>query len=155
MDLSTYYQEYQTVCNIALVAIILYFLVTVFLCIRAVRDKSRECNRTWKKVAFCAGYIFLFFVVVSYYFIGPYRMGQDVEQKTIYYYEGSFEITETTDGILNNEAVFLIDGQEVCLKYYDNDEEAEVIGQGRYEGKIVYAQHAADILYLEIIVPEQ
>ena len=66
-------------------------------------------------------YILLFVIVLSYYFRGPYLCKKDINQKTIYAYEGVFEITETTSGIYNR-AMFLIDGEELYLQYFEDDE---------------------------------
>ena len=72
---------------------------------------------------------------------------KDVDQKTIYCYEGVFEIIETSNGIYA-KAVFRFENQELTLKY-SKDDYGEII-PGKYEGKLIYAQHLAQILYLEM-----
>ena len=68
----------------------------------------------------------------------------------VYYYEGSIEITEVSKGI-RNTAVFLIDENEMCLKFSEKDDyDCEQIQVGKYEGKIIYAQHVAQVIHLDI-----
>ena len=150
MDLSIYYENFELTYNIANFAVLLAFLATVFLCIRRICDKSEYCNRVWKKLLLCFIYVLFFSVILTYYFTGPYLGKKDIDQKTIYSYEGEFEIIEVTDGIYN-KAVFLVEGKEMCLKYSENDDyEIDMIKAGKYKGKLVYAQHAAQVLYIEI-----
>lgn len=150
MDLSIYYEEFEHANIIAGIVVILAFFVTVFLCICTIREKSSYTDRVWKKVLFCVGYCLIFGSVVANYFIGPYPAQKDIEQQTIYGYEGNFEIVQTTHGIYH-KAVFLIDGEEICLKYFEDDDyQFESVTPGVYDGKLIYAQHAAQLLYMEI-----
>ena len=150
MDLSAYYTEFKDIYNWGTFAVILALLVVIFLCFRTLKDNSQECNRIWKKALFCVGYILIFAIVLVYYFSGPYMGKKDIDQKTIYSYEGNFEISQISQGIYN-KAVFLIDGKEICLKYFEDDGyDFDQIKTGRHEGKLVYAQHIAEVLYIEI-----
>ena len=146
MDLSIYYEEFQTVYILGNFVIILMFLVTVFLFVRRHQDTKSIRERILLYVI----YILLFVLVLSYYFHGPYLCKKDINRKTIYAYEGDFEVIETTSGIYN-KAMFLIDGEELCLQYFKDDEyDFDIIQPGKYEGKIVYAQHVSKILHIEI-----
>ena len=154
MDLSKYYKEFESTYRIAIVALILMFLVTIFVCVRRIKDNSKECNRIWKKVLFCIGYISLFMVVLGYYFSGPYLAKRDTDQKTIYYYEGDFDILSTSHRIYN-KATFSIENENITLKYFEDENyDFDSITPGSYEGKLVYAQNAATVLYIEIYQSE-
>jgi len=92
----------------------------------------------------------IFVTILVYYYFGAYLAKQDIDQKTIYGYEGGFEITEISQGIYK-KAVFLIDGKEISLKYFEDDGyEFDQIKVGKHKGKIVYAEHVAKVLYIEI-----
>ena len=157
MDLSIYYEEFQTVYGMGNFAVILMLCTTIFLCVRRVRDfinKDEYCNRVWKVAVLSVTYVFLFLVILCYYFRGPYLCKKDIDQKTIYGYEGSFEIIETTEGIYDR-ATILIDGEEISLNYFENnDYEVDLVKPGEYEGKLIYAQHSSKILYIEIYQSE-
>ncbi len=65
------------------------------------------------------------------------------------YYE-EFQSTYTL--AVYDKAIFLINGEEVCLKYSDEEEyDFEQIKIGKYVGQIIYAKNLAQILELEIV----
>ena len=75
---------------------------------------------------------------------------KDIEQQTILYYDGDFEIIETSHGIYD-KAVFLLNGEEICLKYSDEEDyDFEEIKVGKYVGQIVYAKNLSLVLKLKI-----
>ena len=85
-----------------------------------------------------------------HFFVGPYHAKKDIDEKTIHYYEGTVEIVEITSGIFQR-ATFVMDGKEVRLKFFeDNGYDHSLIKAGKYEAKIVYAEHLAELLYFEI-----
>ena len=144
MDLSTYYEDFQTTYYLSIVALCLAIFAVLFVGIRRIIDKE-ETIRT--KIIVWIILILMFASVLNQFLVGPYLAKKDIEQKTIYYYEGSFEITETTHGIYD-KATFRFDNQELTLKY-SKDDYGEII-PGKYDGKLIYAQHLAQILYLEM-----
>ena len=147
MDLSTYYEDFQTTYNLSIIALCLTIFAVVFIGVRSLRDKNESV--THKIVNFVL-LIIIFVSVLTQFLLGPHLAKKDIEQKTICYFEGSFEITEISNE-LYNKAVFLIEGSEICLKYSDKDGyNFEQIKVGKYEGKIIYAQHVAQVLDLEI-----
>ena len=155
MDLSAYYDNFKLAYGIANFAVFLAFLTTIFLCVRRIRDKSKYCNRLWKKTLLCFIYVLLFSVILIYYFTGPYLGKKDIDKQTIYGYKGEFKIVEISNGVYN-EAVFLVDGKEMRLKYSENDSyDFDTIKIGEYEGELVYAQHTAQVLYIKIYESEQ
>ena len=88
----------------------------------------------------------MFASVLNQFLVGPNLAKKDIDQKTIYCYEGVFEVVETSHGIYN-KATFRFDKQEITLKY--SKDEYEII-PGTYEGKLIYAYHVAQVLYLEM-----
>ena len=147
MDLSTYYKDFQSTYNLAVVTLFFAVFTVVFIGIRSIKD---EKDTVKTKITVCLLLVFLFACILNLFLRGPYLAKMDIEQKTIFYYEGSIEITEVSNG-LRTEAVFLIDGNEMHLKYSDKDDyNSEQIKVGKYEGKIIYAQHVAQVLYLDI-----
>lgn len=147
MNLSTYYQEFETIHTIAVLVVCLAFVATLFVGIRSICDKTES---TKKKIVNCVLLLVIFCSVSIYYFLGPYLGKQDVEQGTIYCHEGNFEIVETTKG-LYHRAEFILDGERVSLKYFPEDGyDFEMIVPGKYEGKLVYAQHLGEVLFVEI-----
>ncbi len=154
MDLYSYYKDFEITFAISLVAVILALFAVIFCCIRTLKDKNRECNAPYKKVLFCLGYSLIFFIVLGYYLQGPYLYKMDVDEKTICGYEGTFEITKIDDGIYNY-AVFVMDDKEIRLKFFSDDGyDTEKITIGKHKGKLIYATHAAEVLYIEIYQEE-
>ena len=77
------------------------------------------------------------------------NIDEDIAEKTIYYYEGTFEITEISYGI-HEKVVFSINEEQMELKLVTDKIEIDDIEPGIYKGEIVYAQHVAQVLHLEI-----
>ena len=101
MDLTVYYKDLQFLCIFSVSAIIFALFVISFLCIRAIRDNSVECNRTWKKIVFCIGYTFILLFLLGYFFSNGLHMAiKDIDQKTICGYQGEFEIVEIQPGYI-------------------------------------------------------
>ena len=98
MDISAYYDKFQSSYNWALAAVILGIFTAVFCCVRTIIDKSDECRPIWKKVVYCIGYVLIFGFVVGLFFRGPYLMKKDIDQQSIYAYEGEFEMVELIPG---------------------------------------------------------
>ena len=148
MDLSSYYNELQTIYNWWIVLIFFSLFAVLFIGIRSIRDKEETAK---EKAANCIMLTIIFASIIVRFFGGAYLCKKDVDQKTIYGYEGYFEIIELTDNILSHQAVFLIDGEEICLRYFEDDAyDFDAIRPGEYVGKIVYAKHAAEVLDIEI-----
>lgn len=146
MNLPKYYEEFQTVYILGNIVIILMFIATVFLFVR----RKVDTKSIGERVVLYIIYALLFIIVSSYYFRGPYLCKKDIDQGTIYGYEGNFEIVETTNGIYN-KAVFIIDGQKICLKYFKDDGyDFDALQPGEYDGRIIYAYHASKVLDIEI-----
>ena len=146
MDLSTYYEEFQSTYNLAIFVLCFALFVVVFIAIRSIKDKKES---TKKKIANCVLLILIFAFVLNSFIVGPMLAKKDIEEKTIYYYEGVFEITETSHGI-SHKATFSFNGQEVTLKYSKDDLEYDSLVPGIYEGKLIYAHYLAQVLYLEM-----
>ena len=144
MDLSTYYEELQTTYYLSIVALCLAICAVLFVGIRRIINKE---EKTKTKIIVWIILILMFASVLNQFLVGPYLAKKEVDQKTIYCYEGVFEIIETSNGIYA-KAVFRFDNQELTLKY-SKDDYGEII-PGRYDGKLIYAQHLAQILYLEM-----
>ncbi len=150
MDVSMYYDSFQSIYNWAFFAVVFTFFAVVFCCIRTILDKSKECRPIWRKIIYCLGYMCILAVVAVYFMMGPHLMKKDIDQQTIYGYEGEFEIIELIPG-LTKKAVFLIDGEKVCLEYFthDVDYDYELIEIGKYEGKIIYSKYLGEILDID------
>lgn len=147
MDLSTYYEELQVNFKMLVFAECLVFFVMIFIGVRSIRDKK---EKIWQKMVSLVGLTVILVFLIMNVFIPANLARKDVELKTIYGYEGYFEIVETTHGIYNR-ALFLIDGKEINLKYFaDEGYDFDIIKPGEYTGKIVYAQQLAEIMFLEI-----
>ena len=144
MDLSTYYEELQTTYYLSIVALCLAIFAVLFVGIRRIINKK---EKTKTKIIVWIILILMFASVLNQFLVGPYLAKKDVDQKTIYCYEGVFEIIETSNGIYA-QAVFRFENQELTLKY-SKDDYGEII-PGKYDGKLIYAQHLAQILYLEM-----
>lgn len=156
MDLPAYYDKFQSTYNTALFAVFLTLFVVIFCCIRTIKDKSAECRPVWRKVVYCAAYMFIFCFVLWLFFKGPYLMKKDVDQQSVYAYEGEMEIVELIPGFYR-KAVFLLDGEEVCLVYSTDadDYDFEITQPGKYTGKLIYGKNLAHVLYIEIYPPEE
>lgn len=147
MDLSTYYEELQSSCNMGDFTICFAFCVILFLVICRVFDKSASKLQNIGSYLLL-GVLFVFFIVQ--YFNGVYLAKKDIEQQTILCYEGHFEIVETTNGWINDKLLVSINGQEIVLKYFEDEEyDYNSIKPGNYEGTIVYAQHLAELYYFQ------
>jgi hypothetical protein len=151
MDISAYYDKFQSSYNWALAAVILGIFTAVFCCVRTIIDKSDECRPIWKKVVYCIGYVLIFGFVVGLFFRGPYLMKKDIDQQSIYAYEGEFEIVELIPGY-NQKAVFLLNGEKVCLVYFSDtdDYDFKISQPGKYTGKLIYGKNLSHVLYIEI-----
>ena len=146
MDLSTYYTEFQSTYNWAVFAVFLALFVVVFIGVRTLKDKKEAAR---EKTVNLGLLLLLFSSVLVYFFTGPSLAKKDIEEQTIYYYEGAFEIVETLHGI-HDKAVFSFDGQKKTLKYSKDVTAGDCIKPGKYEGEIVYAQHLSELLGIEI-----
>jgi len=143
MDLSEYYEYFQSTYNISIFALCLTIFVVIFIGVRSLKDKKETMRKKFLNLAL----LFLIFAsVLTYFMTGPYLVKKDIEQNTIYCYEGDFEIVETSHGIYS-KATFRFENREITLKYSTDD---DIIKPGRYEGKLVYAQHLAQVVDLEI-----
>ena len=149
MDLSVYYEEFQSTYNIAVFALCLAAFAVIFVGVRSIKDK-RESTRIkmFNGVLLCL----IFASVLTYFMLGPRLAKKDIEQKTIYGYEGALEIVEISHGIYH-KAVFSFENEEITLKYYPDETECDEIRPGKYEGRLVYAEHLAQVLYFEIYQP--
>ena len=146
MDLSAYYEDFQLTYNLAVFTFFFTVFVVIFVGIRTIKDKNHSVNT---KIIACLLLVIPFAIVLNMS-RDTFLAKKDIEQKTIYYYEGSIEITEVSKGI-RNTAVFLIDENEMCLKFSEKDDyDCEQIQVGKYEGKIIYAQHVAQVIHLDI-----
>lgn len=144
MDLSTYYKDLQTTYNLAVFALCLTIFAVLFVGIRGIIDKKATIKT---KIIVWIILIIVFASVLNLFLVGPNLAKKDIEQKTIYCYEGVIEIVDTSHGIYD-KATFRFNDQEITLKYSEDDY-GEII-PGKYDGKLVYAQHLAQILYLNI-----
>ena len=107
-----------------------------------------------KKILFCFGYAFILLCVLGYFFSNGLHMAvKDIGQNTIYGYQGEFEIVEIQPGYIYDNVLIIINGSELRLKISESEDEsyeANMIIPGKYNGKIVYAQHWAKILHIEM-----
>ena len=150
MDLSVYYENFELSYILANFTVLLSLLVTVFLCVRRIFDKSEYCNQVRKKIGLCFLYVLYFAIILTYYFTGPYLEKKDIDQKTILCYEGEFEIVEVADGIFD-KADFVVDGKQMRLTYSENyDYDIDLIKPGRYMGKLIYSKHSCKVLHIEV-----
>lgn len=158
MDLTPYYESYANTYRLGVFTVIFAFIVIGFLIMRTLLDKSEKCRPVWRRVVYCLGYLLIFASVLGHLFFGGMLgMKQDVDEGTIYGYEGEFEIVELKPG-LYKKAVFSINGEDICLKYFDGEGkyeyDPESIQPGTYTGKLVYGKHTAEVIYVEIIPPD-
>jgi hypothetical protein len=124
----------------------LTIFVLIFIAVRSLKDKKETMRKKFLNLSL----LFLIFAsVLTYFMTGPYLVKKDIEQNTIYCYEGSFEIIEISHGIYS-KATFRFENQEITLKYSTDD----MIELGKYEGKLIYAQHLAQVVDLEIFYPQ-
>lgn len=147
MDLSPYYEEFQSMFPLAICTVILAFFAVIFVGVRAIKDKkeSKIC-----KTIECIMLVIIFVVVVYYFIAYACTAKTDADEKTIYYYEGVFEITEISSGFFYPKAAFSFQNQEIVLKYPSKDSKYNTIAPGKYVGKFVYAYHLGQILDFEI-----
>ena len=146
MDLSSYYDEFQSSYTLAICAVILYLFAVAFVGIRLWKSK-KETKKTKIGCSVLLAVIFLF--VINYFIARACPTKKDIEEKTIFYYEGSFEIIEISQFIYH-EAVFSFENQEITLKYPQRNSKYDMIQPGKYEGKFVYAQHLGYVLDFEL-----
>ena len=147
MDLSLYYKKLQSVYDFSIIVLFFTLCAVLFIGIRAIRDKNETVK---EKILSCVLLTVIFSLVISIFFLGPFAYKKDIDEKTIYYYEGSFDIVKTTNKIYN-KATFLFENKELDLKFFESaDYEFDLIKPGSYQGKLVYAQNAAELLYIEI-----
>ena len=148
MDLTEYYEEFQSIYNLAVIALCLAIFAVLFVGIRRIINKEESLKT---KITVWIILVFMFASVLNLFLTGPALAKKDIEQQTILCYEGEFEIIETSHRIYD-KAIFLINGEEVCLKYSDEEEyDFEQIKIGKYVGQIIYAKNLAQILELEIV----
>ena len=143
MDLSEYYEYFQSTYNISIFALCLTIFVLIFIAVRSLKDKKETMRKKFLNLSL----LFLIFAsVLTYFMTGPYLVQKDIEQNTIYCYEGNFEIIHISQGIYS-KATFRFENQEITLKYSANE---DLIELGKYDGKLVYAHHLAQVVDLEI-----
>ena len=119
----------------------LMIFAVLFIGVRRIINKEESLKT---KIVSCILLLMTFAVVLNYFLMGPALAKKDIEQQTILCYEGKFEIIETSHGIYD-KAVFLINGEEIRLKYSDDKDEDykfEDVKTGKYIGQIVYAKNA-------------
>ena len=143
MDLSEYYKYFESTYNISIFALFLTGFVVIFIGVRSLKNKKETIR---EKILSLSLLFLIFASVLTYFVTGPYLVKKDIEQNTIYCYEGNFEIIEISCGIVN-KATFRFEDQEITLKYSTDDN----LMPGKYEGKLVYAQHLAQVVDLELI----
>lgn len=147
MDLSPYYEEFQSMFPLAICSVILAFFAVIFVGVRAIKDKKEsKISKTMECIM-----LVLIFALVMYYFIAYACTAKtDADEKTIYYYEGVFEITEISSGFLYPKATISFENQEIALNYPSRDSKYNAIAPGKYVGKFVYAYHLEYLLEFEI-----
>lgn len=143
MDLSVYYEDLKTTCNLSFFALCFAIFGVIFV---GVRNTINKKNTKKTKIAIWVILLVMLAVVTSSFLTGATLAKKDIEQKTIYGYEGVFEIVEVSRGFNYEKAVFRFDNQEITLKYGENEYS---IAPGKYNGKLVYGQHMGQILYLD------
>ena len=143
MDLSEYYEHFESTYNISIFALCLTLFVVIFIGVRSLRDKKETMR---KKILNLSLLLLVLASILTYFMTGPYLAKKDIEQNTIYCYEGNFEIIHISQGIYS-KATFRFENQEITLKYSADE---DLIELGKYDGKLVYAQHLAQVVDLEI-----
>lgn len=147
MDFTEYYEEFQSTYNLAVITLCLAIFAVLFVGIRRIINK-KESLKT--KITVWIILVLMFASVLNMFLAGPALAKKDIEQQTILYYDGEFEIIETSQGIYD-KAVFLLNGEEICLKYSDEEDyDFEQIKVGKYVGQIVYAKNLSLVLKLKI-----
>jgi len=147
MDFTEYYEEFQSTYNLAVITLCLAIFAVLFVGIRRIINK-KESLKT--KITAWIILVLMFASVLNMFLTGPALAKKDIEQQTILYYDGEFEIIETSHGIYD-KAVFLLNGEEICLKYSDEEDyDFEQIKVGKYVGQIVYAKNLSLVLKLKI-----
>lgn len=153
MDLTPFYEEFEKTCRIANFVVVFAFVVIIFICYRTIKDDSKECAKKWQKALCILGYCLILLCVLVRYVTGPVQCKKDIEQQTICFYEGDFEIVKTQNAF-KKKATFLIEDEEYCLAYIDEeivyDGYTGQLAEGKYAGKLVYGKHLGEILYLDI-----
>ena len=147
MDLSPYYEDFQSIFPMAICTVILAFFAVIFVGVRAIKDKKEsKISKTMECIM-----LVLIFALVLYGFITyACTAKMDLEERTIYYYEGVFQITDCPDGLFDAKAVFLFEDQEITLQYPFGESKYNAIAPGKYVGKFVYAYHLEYLLEFEI-----
>ena len=153
MDLSIYYEKYLRLCKMSLYLFIFIIVGFVVLTILTIRNGKIEKATRKENIAAHILSVIAFTLIASKLYLAPLVM-KDINQKTIYYYEGDFEIVETSRKIIY-KATFSFEGEELTLKFLeDHGYDSDLIQPGSYEGIIVYAQNAALLAYIEIYPSE-
>lgn len=147
MNLSSYYEEFQSTYKLAVFVVLFTFLAIAFVGVRLWKNK-KENKKT--KIGCSILLVLILLCVINYFIAGPRLAMKDVAEKTIYCYEGPFEITETSEFIYN-KAVFEFEEKEITLEYFpEDDSQFKSIKPGKYEGKFIYAHYLGHLLYFEI-----
>ena len=150
-NLSEWYQKFQSTHSLAFIAVCLACIFIPIVCVRTIRDKEGQLRKTWKKVLYCTIEIGILCFILYQYLRGPYQMKKEVDRQTLRCYEGEFEIVEFIPGYYD-KAVFLVAGEEICLRYFTDDEDYvfEVTESGTYTGKLIYGRYIDEILFIEV-----
>ena len=146
MDLSTYYKDFQTTYNLSVFVLCLAAFVVIFIGIRSIMDKKESIKI---KIINILLLTLLFVSILTFFLLGPALAKKDIEENTIYYYEGVLEILEISHGI-QDKVTFSFNEQKITLTYSENEINCDLLKIGKYQGKLIYAQHLAQILYLEM-----
>ena len=146
MDLSTYYKDFQTTYNLSVFVLCLAAFVVIFIGIRSIMDKNESIKI---KIINILLLTLIFVSILTFFLLGPALAKKDIEENTIYYYEGVLEILEISHGI-QDKVTFSFNEQKITLTYSENEINCDLLKIGKYQGKLIYAQHLAQILYLEM-----
>ena len=146
MDLSTYYKDFQTTYNLSVFVLCLAAFVVIFIGIRSIMDKKESIKI---KIINILLLTLLFVSILTFFLLGPALAKKDIEENTIYYYEGVLEILEISHGI-QDKVTFSFNEQKITLTYSENEINCDLLKIGKYQGKLLYAQHLAHVLYLDI-----
>ena len=91
MDLSIYYRDFESIYHLAIFVVCLAVFVTLFIGVRTIIDK--EAKRR-SKIATVVMLIVILGFIFAYFFCDAYPCKKDIDQQTILYYEGNFEILD-------------------------------------------------------------
>ena len=152
MDLSVFYEEFQQTYTLAVIAVCMAALATGFIGYRTVKGIGAcENEKKWEKPVCLMLLLAILGVTVYRFIVGAVPMKQDIDQQTILYYAGDFEVTEAgyDDWSSERRMTVRIDGQDVDLLFVDEEEEFTEWQTGHYTGELVYAKHAEQVLFLK------